>query len=69
MVEVGYRTATIRESLLEMLFNVGDIFAEACRRLEPLGVIGPFTLQLMVTKDLDVVVFDVALRIDGGTNI
>ena len=69
MVEVGHEPATIRESLLEKLFDVGDRFVEACGRLEPPGVIGPFTLQLMVTKDLDVVVFDVALRIGGGTNI
>jgi 5-formaminoimidazole-4-carboxamide-1-(beta)-D-ribofuranosyl 5'-monophosphate synthetase len=69
MVEVGHEPATIRESLLEKLFDIGDRFVETCGRLEPPGVIGPFTLQLMVTKDLDIVVFDVALRIGGGTNI
>ena len=69
MIEVGHEAATIRESLLEKLFDVGDRFVEACRKLEPPGVIGPFTLQLIVTKDLDLIVFDVALRIGGGTNI
>ncbi|MEM1928014.1 MAG: formate--phosphoribosylaminoimidazolecarboxamide ligase family protein [Acidilobaceae archaeon] len=68
MIEVGHEPVTIRESLLEKLFEIGDRFVEAAREIEPPGVIGPFTLQLMVTKDLDVVVFDVALRIGGGTN-
>lgn len=68
MIEVGHEPATIRESVLEKLFEIGDRFVEACRRLEPPGVVGPFTLQLVVTKDLDVVVYDVALRIGGGTN-
>lgn len=68
-IEVGHEPATIRESLLSKLFDVGDAFVEASRRLEPPGVIGPFTLQLIVTQDLDVVVYDVATRIGGGTNV
>ncbi len=69
MIEIGHEPATIRESMLEKLFEIGDKFVEATTRIEPPGVIGSFTLQLMVTADLDVVVFDVALRIGGGTNI
>jgi 5-formaminoimidazole-4-carboxamide-1-(beta)-D-ribofuranosyl 5'-monophosphate synthetase len=68
MIEVGHEPATIRESVLEKLFEAGDRFVEAAEKVEPPGVVGPFTLQLMVTKDLEVVVFDVALRIGGGTN-
>ncbi len=68
-IEVGHEPATIRESILTKLFEIGDRFVEATKRLVPPGIIGPFTLQLMVTPDLDVVVFDVALRIGGGTNI
>lgn len=68
MVEIGHEPATIRESMLDKLFEIGDRFVEASEKVEPPGVIGPFTLQLMVTKDLEVVVFDVALRIGGGTN-
>lgn len=68
MVEIGHEPATIRESMLDKLFEIGDRFVEATEKVEPPGVIGPFTLQLMVTKDLEVVVFDVALRIGGGTN-
>jgi 5-formaminoimidazole-4-carboxamide-1-(beta)-D-ribofuranosyl 5'-monophosphate synthetase len=69
MIEIGHEMATIRESMLEKLFEIADKFAEACKRIEPPGVVGPFTLQLFVTSDMDVVVFDVAFRIGGGTNV
>ncbi|MGC8773006.1 MAG: formate--phosphoribosylaminoimidazolecarboxamide ligase family protein [Conexivisphaera sp.] len=67
-VEVGHEPATIRESLLEKVFDAGYRFLDAARRIVPPGVIGPFTLQAMVTPELDLVVFDVAPRIGGGTN-
>ncbi|MCS6769908.1 MAG: formate--phosphoribosylaminoimidazolecarboxamide ligase family protein [Candidatus Caldarchaeum sp.] len=68
-IEVGHEPATLRESLLEKVFAAGKKFIEACGRLVPPGVIGPFTLQFIVTPDLDLVVYDVALRIGGGTNV
>lgn len=68
-IEVGHEPATIRESLLNKLFVIGDSFVNAVNELVPPGIIGPFTLQLMVTPDLDVVVYDVAFRIGGGTNV
>ncbi|MGC9050263.1 formate--phosphoribosylaminoimidazolecarboxamide ligase family protein [Pyrobaculum sp.] len=68
-VEVGHEPATIRESLLEKVFDIGYRFVEAARRLVPPGVIGPFTLQFIVTPQLDLVVYDVAPRIGGGTNV
>jgi len=67
-VEIGHEPVTIRERMLVKLFEIGDAFVEATKRAEPPGIIGPFTLQLIVTPDLDVVVFDVATRIGGGTN-
>ncbi len=68
-VEIGHEPVTIRERMLNRLFELGDRFVNAVDNIEPPGLIGPFTLQLMVTPDLDIVVFDVALRIGGGTNI
>ncbi|MEM2521375.1 MAG: DUF1297 domain-containing protein, partial [Candidatus Caldarchaeum sp.] len=68
-IEVGHEPATIRESLLEKVFTIGEKFVEACGRLVPPGVIGPFTLQFLVTPELDLVVYDVAPRIGGGTNV
>ena len=69
MVEIGHEAVTIRERMLGKLFDIGESFISATKKIEPPGVIGPFTLQLIVTPDLDVVVFDVALRIGGGTNV
>ncbi len=69
MIEVGHMPATLRESLLQKVFEMGDKFVEATRKLEPPGVIGPFTLQAVVTPELEFVVFDVAPRIGGGNNI
>ncbi|HIH91081.1 formate--phosphoribosylaminoimidazolecarboxamide ligase family protein [Ignicoccus hospitalis] len=69
MIEVGHLPATLRESLLEKVFDMGEKFVEAARKLEPPGVVGPFTLQAVVTPELEFVVFDVAPRIGGGNNI
>jgi len=69
LIEVGHEVATIRESLLEKVFEIGYSFVEASKELEPPGIIGPFTLQLMATPELELVVFDVAPRIGGGTNV
>jgi 5-formaminoimidazole-4-carboxamide-1-(beta)-D-ribofuranosyl 5'-monophosphate synthetase len=68
-IEVGHEPATIRESLLEKVFEAGHRFVKACSELAPPGVIGPFTLQFIVTPELEIVVYDVALRIGGGTNV
>jgi 5-formaminoimidazole-4-carboxamide-1-(beta)-D-ribofuranosyl 5'-monophosphate synthetase len=67
-VEVGHEPATIRESLLESIFEIGYRFVETCSKLVPLGIIGSFSLQLIITSDLDLVVYDVSTRIGGGTN-
>ncbi len=68
-IEIGHMWATIRESQLVKVFKIGDAFVEATRKLYPPGIIGPFTLQSIVTQDLEFIVVDVAMRIGGGTNI
>jgi 5-formaminoimidazole-4-carboxamide-1-(beta)-D-ribofuranosyl 5'-monophosphate synthetase len=68
MIEVGHIPVTIRESLLEKLFEAGHALVTAVDELVKPGLTGPFTLQLMVTPELDIVVYDVAFRIGGGTN-
>ena len=68
LIEVGHIPVTIRESLLHRVFEAGLRFVEAAARLEPPGVIGPFTLQAIVTPELELVVYDIAPRIGGGTN-
>ncbi|OWJ55565.1 formate--phosphoribosylaminoimidazolecarboxamide ligase family protein [Pyrodictium delaneyi] len=68
MIEIGHIPVTIRESMLHKVFELGLRFVEAAARLEPPGVIGPFTLQAIATPGLGLVVYDIAPRIGGGTN-
>jgi len=65
-IEVGHTPASIRESLQEKVFEIGDKFATAVRKEYPPGVIGPISLQSVVTIDLDFVVYDVSLRVPGN---
>ena len=65
-IEVGHTPASIRESLLEKVFEIGDKFTAAVRKEYPPGVIGPISLQSIVTVDLDFVVYDVSLRVPGN---
>jgi 5-formaminoimidazole-4-carboxamide-1-(beta)-D-ribofuranosyl 5'-monophosphate synthetase len=65
-IEVGHTPASIRESLLEKVFEMGDKFAVAARNEYPPGIIGPISLQSVVTIDLDFVVYDVSLRVPGN---
>lgn len=65
-IEVGHTPASIRESLLEKVIKIGDMFVDAARREYPPGIIGPFSLQSVITKDLELVVYDVSLRVPGN---
>ena len=65
-IEVGHTPASIRESLLEKVFEMGDRISVAARKEYPPGIIGPFSLQSVVTVDLDFVVYDVSLRVPGN---
>ncbi len=66
---VGHGTLTVRESLLEEIFDYGERFVEVTRSRAPPGILGPFTLQTCIDRDGKAFVFDVAARIGGGTNI
>lgn len=69
MTVVGHNTATIRESLLEKVFALGEKFVAAAAKHYKPGIIGPFCLQTVVDKDLKFYIYDVAPRIGGGTNV
>jgi 5-formaminoimidazole-4-carboxamide-1-(beta)-D-ribofuranosyl 5'-monophosphate synthetase len=66
---VGHGTLTVRESLLEEVFRLGERFVDAARARAPPGILGPFCLQTCIDADGKPWVFDVAVRIGGGTNI
>ncbi len=66
---VGHGTLTLRESILEDVFRIGEKFVEAARARYPPGILGPFCLQTCLDRDGRPSVFDVAARIGGGTNV
>ncbi len=66
---VGHGTLTVRESILEEAFQLGERFVDAARAAAPPGILGPFCLQSCIDRDGHLTVFDVAARIGGGTNI
>jgi 5-formaminoimidazole-4-carboxamide-1-(beta)-D-ribofuranosyl 5'-monophosphate synthetase len=67
--EVGHGTLTVRESILEEVFRLGEKFVDATRARYPPGILGPFCLQTCIDADQHLTVFDVATRIGGGTNV
>ena len=69
MTVVGHNTATIRESLLEKAFELGEKFIEASKEHYDHGIIGPFCLQTCIDKDMNYYIYDVAPRLGGGTNV
>jgi 5-formaminoimidazole-4-carboxamide-1-(beta)-D-ribofuranosyl 5'-monophosphate synthetase len=68
-VVVGHNSATLRESSLKDVFEMAERYVAATQRHFPPGIIGPFTLQTAVDKDLKFWVYDVSPRIGGGTNV
>jgi 5-formaminoimidazole-4-carboxamide-1-(beta)-D-ribofuranosyl 5'-monophosphate synthetase len=75
MIETGHIACTVKESLLEKAFDLGEKFVKATQKLpEALdpsgkGIIGPFALQGAVVAEEgkeDIVIFDVSLRIPGS---
>lgn len=67
-VITGNHPVVMRESLLPQVFDIGDNLVEGAKKLVPPGMNGPFCLQTLVNDDLEVIVFEMSARIDGGTN-
>jgi 5-formaminoimidazole-4-carboxamide-1-(beta)-D-ribofuranosyl 5'-monophosphate synthetase len=65
----GHNSATLRESLLEKVFEMGEKYVRATQEHYAPGIIGPFCLQTCVDKDLNFYIYDVAPRVGGGTNV
>lgn len=68
-IEAGHIACTIKESLLEQVFELGERFVKATKSEYPPGVIGPFALQAVFTPGPPketAVVFDVSLRAAGS---
>ncbi|NJE11184.1 formate--phosphoribosylaminoimidazolecarboxamide ligase family protein [Thermococcus sp. MAR1] len=65
----GHASSTLRESLLEKVFDMAERYVKVTQEYYSPGIIGPFTLQTAVDKDLNFYIYDVAPRTGGGTNI
>ncbi len=71
-IEVGHVACTIRESLLEKVFEIGEKFTETCRKEYAPGIIGPFALQgaiIPTDSGEEPVIFDVSFRVPGSPGV
>lgn len=67
-VITGNHPVVLRESLLTQAFEIGDRITEGAKELVPPGFNGPFCMQSLVNDNLEIVVFEMSARSDGGTN-
>lgn len=67
-IEVGHIACTLRESLLEQVFEIGEKFVHACQKEYKDGIIGPFALQGAMVEEgkEEFVCFDISMRMPGS---
>lgn len=68
-IEAGHIACTIKESLLEQVFDLGEKFVNVAKAEYPPGIIGPFALQSTFTPGPpkeQAVVFDISMRVQGS---
>ena len=71
-IETGHIAVTVKESLLEKAFDLGEKFVKATKTMLGKEIIGPFALQGAVVAEEgreDIVIFDVSLRVPGSPGI
>ncbi len=69
LIETGHIAVTTKESIVEKIFNIGEKFVAATKKLHKPGIIGPFALQGAVVAEEgkeEIVIFDVSMRIPGS---
>ncbi|HCW32606.1 MAG: 5-formaminoimidazole-4-carboxamide-1-(beta)-D-ribofuranosyl 5'-monophosphate synthetase-like protein, 5-formaminoimidazole-4-carboxamide-1-(beta)-D-ribofuranosyl 5'-monophosphate synthetase [Candidatus Peregrinibacteria bacterium GW2011_GWF2_39_17] len=69
MIETGHYAVTMKESLLEKAYEIGEKFVKTMKQEVAPGIIGPFALQGAVAADEgkeEFVIFDVSMRIPGS---
>ncbi len=65
---VGNMPVVVRESLLPDLFEMGERVVEVSKSLCGKGLFGPFCLEAIITRKLEIFVFEISARIVAGTN-
>lgn len=69
MIETGHYAVTIKESLIEKAYEIGEKFVAATEKYYGKKIIGPFALQGAVSSENgreELVIFDVSMRIPGS---
>ncbi len=69
MIETGHYAVTMKESLVEKAYIIGEKFVKTMKETVPPGMIGPFALQGAVAAGQgkeEFVIFDVSMRIPGS---
>lgn len=69
MIETGHFAVTMKESLVEKAYEIGEKFVKTMKETVPPGMIGPFALQGAVAAyegKEEFVIFDVSMRIPGS---
>src|SRR5512136_1467892 len=67
-VVTGNLPLVLRESLLPKVFELGERVVETSIDLFG-GIIGPFSLETIVTDELEFKIFEISARIVAGTNL
>jgi len=68
-IEAGHISCTVKESLLEQIFELGEKFVHVAREEYPPGIIGPFALQsafIPGPPSEKAIVFDISMRVQGS---
>lgn len=65
---VGNIPVVVRESMLKQFFEMGENVVQSSKDLCGKGLFGPFCLECIVTRKLEVYVFEISARIVAGTN-
>ena len=68
-IEAGHIACTVKESLLEQIFELGEKFVTVAKAEYPPGIIGPFALQstfIPGPPKEKAVVFDISMRVQGS---
>jgi 5-formaminoimidazole-4-carboxamide-1-(beta)-D-ribofuranosyl 5'-monophosphate synthetase len=69
MIETGHFAVTMKESLVEKAYEIGEKFVATMKKEVAPGMIGPFALQGAVAAEAgkeEFVIFDVSMRIPGS---
>ncbi len=66
---VGNIPLVLRESLLIKVYEYGKKFVEATKEYVGEEILGPFSLESIITEEGEIVVFEFSGRIVAGTNV